>query len=344
MLAPTAPLTLIESIMNRADASFARQEFSTTIELLSLAVELEPESIPLLNALGSLQYRQAEYAAAAATFQQQARLDQNNSDLQVQLGMASLELNRFSVAELALQNALRMRPNDPLATKLLAGIPAARLNPRTIAAPKKPFVSKYNLDHLTQEESQAVAGPVQDDEALFLYSVIRGMRLKTVFEIGGLSGYSAINFLRAVGDDGTVYTCDINPVPIMGPNHRFIHKSAVEVEPADLEHPTLDLIFFDCHLYEIQMALFSRFKAWGIIDDHTVIALHDTNTHPSPAPSNYPTSQGYVHQPVERRMVNDFVQMGYHSFSLHTRLHRHSAKFPYRHGVTLMSRFVTLVT
>lgn len=57
---------------------------------------------------------------------------------------------------------------------------------------------KYDLSHLTQDDNQHVWGPIQDDEALFLYSIIRASRLKRIFEIGGLSGYSAQNFLNAV--------------------------------------------------------------------------------------------------------------------------------------------------
>ncbi len=48
---------------------------------------------------------------------------------------------------------------------------------------------------------------MQDDEALLLYSVVRGMRLSRVLEIGGLSGYSAKNFLQAMEPmQGVVYT------------------------------------------------------------------------------------------------------------------------------------------
>ena len=46
-------------------------------------------------------------------------------------------------------------------------------------------VNKYNFDHLIQSDKQDVLGPIQDDEALFLYSIIRGCRLSRVLEIGG---------------------------------------------------------------------------------------------------------------------------------------------------------------
>jgi len=56
----------------------------------------------------------------------------------------------------------------------------------------------YDLSHLTQEEHQNVCGPFHDDEALFIYSIIRGCRLKRILEIGGLSGYSAKNFFTSI--------------------------------------------------------------------------------------------------------------------------------------------------
>ncbi len=75
---------------------------------------------------------------------------------------------------------------------------------------------KYDLSHLTQRPNQAVSGPIQDDEALFLFALIRVMLVRRVLEIGGLSGYSATNFTKAVGPLGVVYTIDIRPVPESG--------------------------------------------------------------------------------------------------------------------------------
>ncbi len=57
---------------------------------------------------------------------------------------------------------------------------------------------KYDLSHLIQNENQDVWGPIQDDEALFLYGLIRTARIKTILEIGGLNGYSSMNFLKAL--------------------------------------------------------------------------------------------------------------------------------------------------
>jgi hypothetical protein len=199
---------------------------------------------------------------------------------------------------------------------------------------------KYNLSHLTQDADQRVVGPIQDDEALFLYSIIVGMKLKTVFEIGGLGGYSATNFLAAVGDDGHVFTVDINPVESKGANHTCIQKSVGEITHADLNYSHIDLIFFDCHVYEEQMAVYHRLKKCNAITDTTIIALHDTNLHYPEFFSSELSAQtsGIEHQPVERQMVNTFSSLGYDAFYLHTTRDKHSLQFPFRHGVTVMNK------
>lgn len=78
---------------------------------------------------------------------------------------------------------------------------------------------KYDLSHLVQNDDQFVHGPIQDDEALFLFAMIRTMRISRILEIGGLGGYSAKNFLRATESlkDSCVYTVDINPVTPLEP-------------------------------------------------------------------------------------------------------------------------------
>lgn len=62
---------------------------------------------------------------------------------------------------------------------------------------------------------------------------------------------------------------------------RVIVKDARTLEAADVDDEELDMIFFDCHEYDVQMALFDRLESRGIITDSTVVALHDTCTHSS---------------------------------------------------------------
>jgi hypothetical protein len=214
----------------------------------------------------------------------------------------------------------------------------------------------YNLSHLTQDEDPWVIGPIQDDEALFLYSIIRGKRIKTVIEIGGLQGYSAQNFLQAVGDNGHVYTVDIVKVNSLASNHHCIIKDARHINPDDLDNRFMEMIFLDCHDYDVQMEVYNTLLKQELIDNNTVIALHDTNLHypnkqnkychgPKNEPIPYMIDDklvGYIHQPVERDMVNTFVDMGYHAFLLHTTADKHDELFPNRHGLTVMQKFTKL--
>jgi predicted O-methyltransferase YrrM len=206
---------------------------------------------------------------------------------------------------------------------------------------------KYDLSHLTQPENQNVWGPIQDDEALFLYSIIRGSRLERILEIGGLSGYSAKNFLQALSfsKDGILYTCDLNPVPVLAENHKVIIKNALDLTIDELDNKPLDLVFFDCHDM-VQLNIYYKFLNNNIINDNTILALHDTNLHYPPYQrfGNYlEKDNGYVHQPVERFMVNVFKHLGYDIFSISTDHSKHSEEFPIRHGITVCKKFKTLL-
>ena len=204
----------------------------------------------------------------------------------------------------------------------------------------------YDLTHLTQPENQNVSGPIQDDEALFLYSIIRGCRLERILEIGGLSGYSAKNFLQALSfsKNGILYTCDLNPVPILSENHKVIIKNALDLTINELDNKPLDLIFFDCHDMT-QMDVYYNFVSNNIINDNTVLALHDTNLHYFPYQHcgiYIEKDNGYAHQPVERNMVNIFKNLGYDVFSISTDHTKHSWDFPVRHGITVCKKFKML--
>lgn len=203
----------------------------------------------------------------------------------------------------------------------------------------------YNLGHLTQNDDQNVYGPIQDDEALFLFALVRTMRIDRILELGGLRGYSARNFLEAMGPNGKLYTVDMIDIPSLSDNHVTIKKNCADVVSGDVDNIPLELIFFDCHAHNAQMLMFSKLRDAGIITDRTVIALHDTNLHPTPASTHhaYAVEGGYVHQAAERRMVNDLHAMGYDAFCAHTTMNKHGSKFPARHGITIMQKFTRLV-
>lgn len=202
----------------------------------------------------------------------------------------------------------------------------------------------YKLDHLTQPDSQAVVGPIQDDEALFLFALIRVMRLRRVLEIGGLDGYSARNWCEAVGPGGKVYTIDLNPLKPVAANHVTIKGDARHLNASHLGEP-LDLIFFDCHVFDAQTDMLRNLQAGGIVTERTLLAFHDTNLHPTKGNGIHwgrEIEGQWMHQDVERRMVNELHAMGWDALVLGTTPERHDASLPARHGLVVMQRFRAL--
>ena len=203
---------------------------------------------------------------------------------------------------------------------------------------------KYDLSHLTQDDNQIVVGPIQDDEALFLYSLIRVKRIKCVLEIGGLNGYSSKNFIKAMEFDNEKYklfTCDINKVPKINENHFTIQKDVNKLDVNDILNSKIELLFLDCHTltqYNMLKKLFIK----GNINENTIIALHDTNLHQQKI-WDVNGKNDFAHQPVERKIVNLLKNLGYDIFCLHTNIDKHSSKFPFRHGLTVCQIFKKLV-
>ena len=203
----------------------------------------------------------------------------------------------------------------------------------------------YNLSHLTQADDQLVAGPIQDDEALFLYALIRCTRIRRILEVGGLSGYSARNFLAAMGPGGILYTVDLKHVPCLSSSHVTIMSSCEKLNGQHLENQPVDLVFFDCHIYSSQMRLYYNLLAEGIINDKTTLALHDTNLHPLTDEPGAPPRQwgavvegGWMHQAVERQMVNTLRNEGYEALMLHTTSDKHDKTLTLRHGLTILTK------
>lgn len=210
-------------------------------------------------------------------------------------------------------------------------------------------MTTYNLAHLTQDENQNNPGPIQDDEALLFFALIRVTRIKRVLEFGGVHGYSAKNFCEAIFD-GTVYTVDWGVegvTPKQGANHKVIVKNVADITPEDVDNKPVDLVFFDCHAYEAELCAFQTLKEAGIITDKTIFAFHDTNLLAEATSLGYPNISyevegGWVFCPPERQLVNDFKEMGYDILSLGTEREVHSPEFPYRCGLSIARKFKPL--
>lgn len=203
---------------------------------------------------------------------------------------------------------------------------------------------KFDISHLNQPPHEQVSGPIQDSEALLLYAMVRVSLIRKIVEVGGLNGYSCANFLKALRRQGSVYTIDVNFVPTQDHNHFFIQSDVGTVDMSRLGDDPIDLIFFDCHVYDAQMKFLERAEKAGLVSPHTIIALHDTNSHPYKTVDwAHQNRRGeWIHQSVEREMVNALVEKGWHAVCFHTQPERHNDKLPYRHGLTIMKKFEKL--
>ena len=209
---------------------------------------------------------------------------------------------------------------------------------------------KYNLEHLTQDSTQSTPGPIQDDEALLMFSLIKVTRIKRILELGAGNGYSAKNFCEAIGNNGTVYSVDWGidaHCPVYADNHKVITKNVADVQAEDVDNQPIDLVFFDCHAYEAELCVFQNLKREGIITDKTIFIFHDTNLLPSENALGYPNisyevTDGWVFCPPERQLVNDFKEMGYDIINLGTTKDVHGEHLPYRCGLSIARKFVPL--
>ena len=209
-------------------------------------------------------------------------------------------------------------------------------------------MTSYNLQHLTQSEEQNVPGPIQDDEALLLFALIRVTRIKRILEFGSFPGYSAKNFLESGAT--FVYSVDwgVDGVtPKLADNHKVIVKNTADVTAEDLDNTQIDLVFFDCHAYEASLCAFHNLRRSCVVTDKTIFVFHDTNLLPSEDALGYPNisyevKDGWVFCPPERQLVNDFKEMGYDILNLGTTKDAHGPHLPYRCGLSIARKFTPL--
>ncbi len=103
-----------------------------------------------------------------------------------------------------------------------------------------------DLAHLPPPDRQDVGGRVQDDEALFLFALVRHASAP------GPGGRRPGRLQRAQppGGDGTggvLYMVDLALVPSVAPNHRTITRDVVALIRGDLDGCRFDMISFDAH-------------------------------------------------------------------------------------------------
>lgn len=143
----------------------------------------------------------------------------------------------------------------------------------------------YDLHHLDRGNEPRL-GPVQDDEALFLFALVRATRPRTIVEFGTSQGFSALNFLHAIADDpeARVFSYDILPYPVAraleDADTRFIfhQKSQADFDASDVGYRPVDVAFFDAgHLVEYSVMAFQRILP--SLSPTALVMIHDTGLH-----------------------------------------------------------------
>ena len=190
---------------------------------------------------------------------------------------------------------------------------------------------------------QRVIGPLQDDEALLLFALVRTSNVRRVLEVGGLgSRFSARNFLAALRhkENAMLYTIDDNPVASLGPRHVTLTADASSFTADMIGREPLQLLMLDCHNYAASRQLLERILETDMLDvDGGFVALHDTGLHPRSASSTGTAWRGgLIHQPVERLLASWLGgRASWQRISFHDNTRR-----PFRHGLTIMQRRVDL--
>lgn len=216
----------------------------------------------------------------------------------------------------------------------------------------------YDLSHLNAP-TQDVWGPIQDDEGLLLFALCRVMCIRRVVEFGSLAGYSARNFLAAVGPNGAVYSVDDcrdaglgGELPQLGPNHHRVIKDVVHLMPEDVHNEPVELVFFDCHTTD-QIVAYTTLLNNGLLSEAHLLCFHDTGLHGAGTPFEKPEREvvsrygetGWVHGNCERGLVNMFVMNGYHAVHLEPSLKAVAESgLRVRHGLSILQKFKTLPT
>jgi hypothetical protein len=206
--------------------------------------------------------------------------------------------------------------------------------------------------HLLSYREDDAIGPLQRDEALALFGIIRTLRPRVVVEFGFFHGHSAFNFLQALPEDGRLYSYDIDADSMQRARREFafdrrfsfIGKSQTAFVPGDIGGQAIDFVFFDAaHELALNIETFTRLVAHLAAD--ATIAIHDTGlwqrehlaaihqTFIRDNPGEWRSEELYAHQPGERAFV-DWIVAGPHGFAA---LHLHSTR-TLRHGLSLLQR------
>ena len=206
--------------------------------------------------------------------------------------------------------------------------------------------------HLLSYRENDAIGPLQRDEAIALFGIVRALRPKVTVEFGFFHGHSAFNFLQALPDDGRLYSYDIDAESSrramtefnFDRRFTFISKSQTDFDPADIGNQEINFIFFDA-AHELALNITTFHRIVSHLAPEGMLAIHDTGlwhrSHFAPIheafvrenPGEWKSEDLYAHQPGERAFI-DWILAEHPEFSA---IHFHSTR-TLRHGFSLLQR------
>lgn len=216
-----------------------------------------------------------------------------------------------------------------------------------------------NLEHLENFKTYA-HGPIQQDEALFLYAVCKMIRPRVVLEFGIQDGLSTHNFALAKDPECLLFSFDIDPQCVRKgieklhgiPNCILRAKDCRDFVPEDVQNLPVDICFVDCaHKLATNQVCIRR--VMPCMSSTGIFAIHDTGTWTKKAfdaaPEDYKqkTKAGirltreFNQNPAARIPAVPQEQMTANwlvtEFPEYNSIHFHSENY-FRHGITLLQK------
>ncbi len=249
-------------------------------------------------------------------------------------------------------------PAAPPVSRLLrrALIRSPRLRRGMAATVPRLRAKRYDLTHLALVPEEQALGPLQRDEALLLYGLVRTTRPAVVVEMGFFIGDSALNFLQALPPTSCVHSFDVSDeatelaATFPHANFTYHRKSQDAITAVDVDHTPVDLVLLDAsHDIEVNRRTFERLQ--GLLAEDAIVVVHDTGswradlirTHHArwarDHPAGWVSEHEYLHQPEEREFVN-WVRDAHPEWA---QIHLHTTRV-IRHGLTLLQRSRRLST
>ena len=202
---------------------------------------------------------------------------------------------------------------------------------------------------------QNVGGPIQDDEAVMLFGMVRTMGITRILELGGKHGYSAQNFLQAMNcvngnvSEHAMYTVDYQgELKAFDDRHHLLIKDAIRLTAEDVDNTPLGMVFLDCHSFYASLHVLKVLTSQNLLTKNALVAFHDTGLHQHKAVWFQPAAPdaiGFITQPTERILAQWLVwydeSSNWQRISFHDdvrQLRLGAGQQWFRHGITILQR------